>query len=49
MEQFFDELDKRWLAVPIRKQRLYTLYFFASYLLLAIGIIAKVCYEVGRS
>ncbi len=49
INQYLDHLDKRWLSLPIHKQHLYTLYFFVFYLLLTVGVIAKVCYEVGRS
>ena len=45
IDRFYDDLDERWRALPLRRQRRYTLYFFAGYLLLTAGIVAKVWYE----
>lgn len=41
MDRFFDKLDERWRALPVRKQHQYTLYFFVGYLLLRQGLLAK--------
>ena len=42
MDRYFDKLDERWQALPVRKQHQYTLYFFVGYLLLTAGVIFKV-------
>ena len=30
MDRYFDKLDERWRALPLRKQHQYTLYFFVG-------------------
>ena len=45
MDRYFDKLDERWQALPVRKQHQYTLYFFVGYLLLTTGVIFKVWYD----
>ena len=42
MDRYFDMLDERWQALPVRKQHQYTLYFFVGYLLLTVAVIGKV-------
>ncbi len=49
IDRYFDKLDERWRALPMRKQCRYTLYFFTGYLLLTTGVIFKVLYDVGKS
>lgn len=49
MDRYFDQLDGRWRALPVRKQHKYTLYFFLGYLMLTAGVIAKVWYDTGKS
>lgn len=49
MDRYFDQLDDRWRALPVRKQHKYTLYFFLGYLMLTAGVIAKVWYDTGKS
>lgn len=49
MDRYFDQLDDRWRALPMRKQHKYTLYFFLGYLMLTAGVIAKVWYDTGKS
>lgn len=49
MDKYFDQLDDRWRALPMRKQHKYTLYFFLGYLMLTAGVIAKVWYDTGKS
>ncbi|MGV2528144.1 UNVERIFIED_CONTAM: nitrogen regulatory IIA protein, partial [Bacillus thuringiensis] len=44
MDRYFDQLDERWRALPLRKQHQYTLYFFVGYLLLTAMVIGKVWY-----
>lgn len=49
MDRYFDQLDERWRALPLRKQRQYTLYFFVVYLLLTVVVIGKVMYDNSKS
>ena len=49
MDRYFDNLDERWRALPLRKQRQYTLYFFVGYLLLTVAVIGKVMYDTSKS
>lgn len=49
IDRFFDKLDDRWRALPVGKQHLYTLYFFVGYLLLTVGVVAKVWYDTSQS
>lgn len=49
IEWYFDKLDDRWRAMPLSKQRQYTLYFFVGYLLLTAVVIGKVMYDKGKS
>lgn len=49
MDSYFDQLDERWQALPLRKQRQYTLYFFVVYLLLTVVVIGKVMYDTSKS
>ena len=48
MERYFDKLDERWRALPIRIQHKYMMYFFAAYLILTAGVLFKVWYDVGK-
>ncbi|AZA56502.1 nitrogen regulatory IIA protein [Chryseobacterium shandongense] len=49
IDRYFDKLDDRWRALPLRKQHQYTLYFFVGYLLLTIAVIGKVMYDTVES
>ncbi len=49
MDRYFDKLDDRWRALPLRKQHQYTLYFFVGYLLLTTMVIGKVWYDTKKS
>ncbi|HAY3551897.1 TPA: nitrogen regulatory IIA protein [Elizabethkingia meningoseptica] len=49
MDRYFEQLDERWRALPVKKQHQYTLYFFLGYLMLTAGVIAKVWYDTGKS
>lgn len=46
---YFDKLNNRFIALPLRKQKQYTLYFFVGYLLLTAIVIWKVWYDAGKS
>lgn len=49
IDSYFDKLDDRFRALPLRKQHQYTLYFFVGYLLLTAGVIFKVWYDTAKS
>lgn len=49
MDKWFDRLHKRWQSLPVRKQHKFMLYFFAGYLLLTVGVIFKVWYDMAKS
>ena len=49
MDKWFDKQEELWLALPIRKQHQYTLFFFTAYLLLTAGVICKVWYDTSKS
>lgn len=49
MDKWFDKMDQRWLALPVRKQHRYALYFFTGYLLLTAGVIFKIWNDTGKS
>ena len=49
MDKYFDKLDKRWQAMPVKKQHNYTLYFFTGYVLLTVGVISKVWLDTART
>jgi len=49
MDRYFDRLDEHWKALPVRKQRRYTLYFFTGYLMLTTGVITSVWLDTGKS
>jgi hypothetical protein len=49
IDRYLEKLDDRWQALPVRKQRKYTMYFFVCYLLLTIGVVFKVYHDTGKS
>lgn len=49
ISNWFDKLDDRWRAMPVKKQHYYTLLLFAGYALLSVVVIVKVCYDVAQS
>lgn len=49
MDRFFDRLDERWKALTVGRQHQYTLYFFVGYLILTVGVVAKVWYDTRLS
>ncbi len=44
-----DKLDLRWRNLPVKKQIRYVLYLFAFYLLMGVGVLVKVFYDLGRA
>ncbi len=48
MDRYFDRMDERWRAFPVKKQRKYMLYLFSGYLLLTVCIILKVWHDIGN-
>ncbi|MBA0885531.1 nitrogen regulatory IIA protein [Flavobacterium undicola] len=49
MDRYFDKVDGRWRALPLRQQYNYLLYCFLVYLVLTIAVILKVWYDTGKS
>lgn len=49
IDSYFDKLDNRFRALPLRRQHQYTLYFFVGYLLLTAAVILKVWYDTAKS
>lgn len=49
MDRYFNKLDERFRALPLRKQHQYTLCFFGGYLLLTAGVIFKVWNDTAKS
>ena len=49
MDGYFDRLDRKWRALPVKRQRRYTLIFFLAYLLLTAAVITGVCYDVKKN
>lgn len=48
MNKWFEKLDCRWKDLPIGKQHQYTLFLFVGYILLTVGVIFKVWYDMGK-
>ncbi|MDR2270433.1 MAG: nitrogen regulatory IIA protein [Sphingobacterium sp.] len=48
IEQELDRLDNKWQALPLRTQVRYVIILFACYLVIGIGVLVKVCYDLGR-
>lgn len=49
IEQHFDKLDDRFRALPLRKQRQYTLYFFMGYFMLTAAVIWNIWHDTATS
>lgn len=49
IEQYFDRLDNRFRALPLKKQRQFTSYFFIGYFVLTAAVIWNVWYDVATS
>lgn len=49
INNWFDKLDEQWRDLPVKRQHHYTLLLFAGYAVLSLVVIAKVCYDVGKS
>lgn len=43
-----EKLNQRWRNLPVKKQIRYVLYLFAFYLLMGVGVLVKVFYDLGR-
>ncbi|REC61838.1 nitrogen regulatory IIA protein [Chryseobacterium pennae] len=48
IEQELDKLDNKWQALPLRTQVRYVIILFACYLIIGIGVLVKVCYDLGK-
>ncbi len=48
LDNWFEKLDERWRALPVKKQHKYTLFFFLGYLFLTVMVIAKVWFDTSQ-
>lgn len=48
IDKELEKLDLRWRNLPVRKQIRYVLYLFAFYLLMGVGVLVKVFYDLGK-
>ncbi|MCW2120649.1 hypothetical protein [Flavobacterium sp. 7A] len=48
IKKWFDKQEEKWLALTVRKQHQYTLYFFTAYLLISVGVIFKVWFDIDK-
>ncbi|PUV24431.1 nitrogen regulatory IIA protein [Sphingobacterium athyrii] len=48
IESELERLDNRWQALPLKTQCRYVIILFACYLTLGIGVLVKVCYDLGK-
>ena len=49
LDDLYERLDRRWLALPLKKQRMFLLLFFAGYVLLTAGVMVSIWYETGKT
>lgn len=49
IDRWVEIQDKSWRALPLKRQRRYTLYLFLAYLLLTAGVIFQICYQMAES
>lgn len=49
ISNWIDMLDTAWQAMPVKKQRRYTLILFAGYAALSLTVMLKVCYDIAKS
>jgi hypothetical protein len=45
----FEKLDLKWRNLPLKKQIRYVLYLFAFYMLLGVGVLVKVFYDLRNA
>lgn len=48
IESELERLDDKWQALPLRTQCKYVLILFFFYLVMGIGVLVKVCYDLGK-
>ncbi|WP_333621005.1 nitrogen regulatory IIA protein [Sphingobacterium multivorum] len=48
IDKELEKLDLRWRNLPVRTQIRYVLYLFAFYLVMGVGVLVKVFYDLGR-
>lgn len=48
IESELEKLDERWQALPLKTQCSYVIVLFTFYLIMGIGVLVKVCYDLGR-
>ncbi|MVZ63726.1 nitrogen regulatory IIA protein [Sphingobacterium humi] len=49
ISNWFDKLDRKWRAMPVKEQQRKTLLLFAGYALLSFIVLLEVCYDVAHS
>ncbi len=49
LDDLYEWLDRHWLALPLKKQRMFLLLFFAGYVLLTAGVMVSIWYETGKT
>ncbi|KXH84917.1 nitrogen regulatory IIA protein [Chryseobacterium kwangjuense] len=48
IESELERLDNRWQALPLKTQCKYVIILFTFYLTMGIGVLVKVCYDLGK-
>ncbi|RKF37119.1 nitrogen regulatory IIA protein [Sphingobacterium siyangense] len=48
IESELEKLDNKWQALPLKTQCRYVIILFAFYLTMGIGVLVKVCYDLGK-
>lgn len=43
LDVWTNTLDKRWRRLPLKKQRIYTIYMFLGYLIVTVLIVLQIC------
>lgn len=49
MDKWFDKQEEQWIAMSVKKQHQYILYFFMGYVLLTAVVIFKVWYDITKT
>ncbi|MFC3157097.1 hypothetical protein SAMN05443633_112100 [Chryseobacterium arachidis] len=48
IEETLEKLDLKWRDLPLKTQFRYVILLFGFYLIVGIGVLVKVCYDLGR-
>jgi len=49
IQKYFEEIDKHWKRLSLKKQHQYLVVLFIGYLLLTITVIFKIWYDTGSN